>query len=89
MKNYRLGLVFTRMVVVQAPGLDVVLGQLGVRLKAHRVGDNLDICVGKGLQLEVHFANLKLLDYLVSLRKCFVLPREVLMGEGNQQPPLC
>ena len=63
MKNYRLGLVFTWMVVVKAPGLDVVLGQLGVRLKAHRVGDNLDICVCEGLQLEVHFANLKLLDH--------------------------
>ena len=61
MKNYRLGLVFTRMVVVQAPGLDVVLGQLGVCLKAHGVRDNFDISVGKGLQLEIHFANLKLL----------------------------
>ena len=46
------------MVVVQAPGLDVVLGQLGVRLKAHRVGDNLNIGVGEGLQLEIHFADL-------------------------------
>ena len=58
MKNDRLGLVFTRMVVVQAPGLDVVLGQLGVRLKAHRVGKNFDIGVGEGLQLEIHFADL-------------------------------
>ena len=58
MKNYRLGLVFTRMVVVQAPGLDVVLRQLGVRLKTHRVGDNLYIGVGEGLQLKVHFADL-------------------------------
>ena len=48
------------MVVVQAPGLDVVLGQLGVRLKAHRVGDNLDIGVGEGLQLEIHFADLNI-----------------------------
>ena len=46
------------MVVVQAPGLDVVLGQLGVRLETHRVGDNLNIGVGEGLQLEIHFADL-------------------------------
>ena len=52
------------MVVVQAPGLDVVLGQLGVCLKAHGVRDNFDISVGKGLQLEIHFANLKLKDHL-------------------------
>ena len=45
-----LGLVFTWMVVVQAPGLDVVLGQLGVRQQAHGVRDDLHIGVGKLLQ---------------------------------------
>ena len=46
------------MVVVQGPGLDVVLGQLGVRQQAHGVGDNLHIGVGKLLQAQVHLADL-------------------------------
>ena len=46
------------MVVVQGPGLDVVLGQLSVRQQAHGVGDNLHISVGKLLQAQVHLADL-------------------------------
>ena len=46
------------MVVVQGPGLDVVLGQLGVRQQAHGVGHDLHIGVGKLLQAQVHLADL-------------------------------
>ena len=46
------------MVVVQGPGLYVVLGELGVRQQTHGVGHDLHISVGKLLQAQVHLADL-------------------------------
>ena len=43
---------------VQAPGLDVVLGKLGVGEKAHHVGEELDVALRELLELEVHAADL-------------------------------
>ena len=45
-------------IVVKAPCLDVVLGELGVGQQAHGVGNNLNIGSGKLLQLQVHLADL-------------------------------
>ena len=46
-------------IVVQAPGLDVVLGELGVGEKAHHVGEELDVALRELLELEVHPADLR------------------------------
>ena len=48
----------TWVMVVQAPCLDVVLGQLGVCQQLHGVGHQLHIVLIKLLQLQVHPANL-------------------------------
>ena len=45
-------------IVVQAPCLDVVLGELGVGEKAHHVGEELDVALRELLELEVHPADL-------------------------------
>ena len=44
--------------VVEAPCLDVVLGQLGVGQQLHGVGHQLHIVLIKLLQLQVNFADL-------------------------------
>ena len=49
------------MIVVQGPGLYEVLGELGVCQQAHGVRDNLNICLGKLLQLQVNFADLRVI----------------------------
>ena len=49
----------TWIIVIKAPCLDVVLGQLGVSQQLHGVGHQLHIALGKLLQLQVHSANLK------------------------------
>ena len=38
-------------IVVQAPCLDVVLGELGVGEKAHHVGEQLDVALRELLEL--------------------------------------
>ena len=45
-------------IIVQAPCLDVVLGELGVGEKAHHVGEELDVALRELLELEVHAADL-------------------------------
>ena len=45
-------------IVVQAPCLDVVLGELGVGEEAHHVGEELDVALRELLELEVHAAYL-------------------------------
>ena len=46
------------MIVVEAPCLDVVLGQLGVGQQLHGVRHQLHVVPGKLLQLKVHAAHL-------------------------------
>ena len=48
----------TWLIVVQTPGLDVVLGQLGVGQQQHGGGHQLHVVLIKLLQLQVHPANL-------------------------------
>ena len=48
----------TWLIVVQTPGLDVVLGQLGVGEKQHGGGHQLHIVLIKLLQLQLHSAHL-------------------------------
>ena len=45
-------------IVVEAPCLDVVLGQLGVGEQLHGVGHQLHVVLIKLLQLQVHPAHL-------------------------------
>ena len=48
----------TWLIVVQTPGLDVVLGQLGVGQQLNGVGHQLHVVLIKLLQLQVHPAHL-------------------------------
>ena len=52
----------TWLIVVQTPGLDVVLGQLGVGQQLHGVGHQLHVVLIKLLQLQVHPAYLGILQ---------------------------
>ena len=45
-------------IVVQAPGLDVVLGELGVGEEHHGVREQLHVALRELLELEVHAADL-------------------------------
>ena len=51
-------MLITVIIVVKAPCLDVVLGQLGVGQQLHVAREQLHIVAGKLLQLEVHLAHL-------------------------------
>ena len=48
----------TWLIVVQTPGLNVVLGELGVGEKQHGGGDQLHVVLVKLLQLQLHPAHL-------------------------------
>ena len=48
----------TWIIVIKAPCLDVVLGQLGVSQQLHGVGHQLHVVTGKLVQLEIHPAYL-------------------------------
>ena len=50
---------YTRIIVVQIPRLDVVLGQLGVGQQLNGVRHKLYVILIKLLQLQIHFANLQ------------------------------
>ena len=53
----------TWIIVVEAPCLDVVLGQLGVSQQLHGVGHQLHVVLIKLLQLQVHPAHLGILQH--------------------------
>ena len=52
--------------VVQAPCLDVVLGQLGVGEQLHGVGHQLHVALSKPLYLQVHVADLHICKEVAS-----------------------
>ena len=54
----------TWLIVVQTPGLDVVLGQLGVGEQQHGGGHQLHIVLIKLLQLQLHSAHLGITSHL-------------------------
>ena len=54
----------TWLIVVQTPGLDVVLGQLGVGQQQHGGGHQLHVVLIKLLQLQLHSAHLTITSHL-------------------------
>ena len=54
----------TWLIVVQTPGLDVVLGQLGVGEEQHGGRDQLHVVLIKLLQLQLHSAHLTITSHL-------------------------
>ena len=59
-------------IVLQTPGLDEVLRELGDGEERDVVGDQHHIALGKLLQLQVHLANLNQASRLCSLVSCYL-----------------
>ena len=62
----------TMVIVLQTPGLDEVLRELGVGEERDAVGDQHHIALGELLQLQVHLANLNQASRLCSSVTCYL-----------------
>ena len=65
-------LMLTMVIVLQTPGLDEVLRELGVGEERDAVGDEHHIALGELLQLQVHLANLNQASRLCSSVTCYL-----------------